>query len=44
VSRFRSPQLDERGAFVEAEVPLAELTAPAAETSKTTVNFKLQGS
>jgi serine/threonine protein phosphatase PrpC len=45
VSRFQSPHLYERGAFVEAEVPLAELTAHAAAgTSKTKVNFKLQDS
>jgi serine/threonine protein phosphatase PrpC len=43
VSHFLSPQPDERGAFVEAEVPLAKLTSPAvdANTSKTTVNLKV---
>jgi serine/threonine protein phosphatase PrpC len=39
VSRFRSPQLDEPRAFVEAEVPLDELTAPLEETTKSTVAF-----
>ena len=33
VSRFLSPQLDEPRAFVEAEVPLEELTAGATDTS-----------
>ena len=41
VARFLSPQLDEQRAFVEAEVPLNELTSPS-DTSRTTVNFKPQ--
>ena len=39
VSHFLSPQLDEARAFVEVEVPLDELTAPLAETTKLTVAF-----
>jgi serine/threonine protein phosphatase PrpC len=34
VSHFLSPQLDELRAFVEAEVPLEELTAASSDTSK----------
>ena len=37
VSHFLSPQLDEPRAFVEAEVPLEELTAASSETSETVV-------
>jgi serine/threonine protein phosphatase PrpC len=33
VSRFLSPQLDEPRAFVEAEVPLEELTTGSTDTS-----------
>jgi protein phosphatase len=35
VSHFLSPQLDEPRAFVEAEVPLEELTTASSDTSKT---------
>ena len=41
VARFLPPQLDEQRAFVEAEVPLNELTSPS-DTSRTTVNFEPQ--
>lgn len=41
VARFLPPQLDEQRAFVEAEVPLNELTSPS-DASRTTVNFKPQ--
>jgi protein phosphatase len=41
VARCLPPQLDEQRAFVEAEVPLNELTSPS-DTSRTTVNFKPQ--
>ena len=37
VSRFHSPRLDEPRAFVEAEVPLEELTALPSDTSKTDI-------
>lgn len=37
ISHFLSPQVDEPRAFVEAEVPLEELTAPNSETSKTVI-------
>jgi protein phosphatase len=37
VSRFLPPKVDEPRAFVEAEVPLEELTAPNSETSKTVI-------
>ena len=40
VSHFLSPQLDEARAFVEAEVPLEELTAASSNTSnKLTVSY-----
>lgn len=39
VSRFFSPQLDEARAFVEAEIPLDELTARASEFTKSTVRL-----
>ena len=37
VSHFLAPQVDEPRAFVEAEVPLQELTAATSETSKTVI-------
>ena len=37
VSHFLSPQVDESRAFVEAEVPLEELTSATSATSKTIV-------
>ena len=37
VSYLLSPQVDEARAFVEAEVPLEELTGPNSETSKTVI-------
>ena len=37
VSRFLAPQDDEARAFVEAEVPLEELTAAASSTSETVI-------
>ena len=40
VSHFLSPKLEEPRAVVEAEVPLAELTAPAFKTAKSTANFQ----
>ena len=42
VSHFLSPQLDEPRAFVEAEVPLDELTGPTTATTSTTVGFTPQ--
>jgi serine/threonine protein phosphatase PrpC len=42
VARFLSPQIDEERAFVEAEVPLDELTGSALETTRTTVSFQPQ--
>jgi protein phosphatase len=38
VSRFLTPKLEEPGAVVEVEVPLADLTALAFESSQLTVN------
>jgi protein phosphatase len=42
VSYFLSPQLDDPRAFVEAEVPLDELTGPTTATTRTTVGFTPQ--
>ncbi len=42
VSYFFSPQLDDPRAFVEAEVPLDELTGPTTATTRTTVGFTPQ--
>ncbi len=39
VSHFLAPQADDSRAFVEAEVPLNELTSGTSETSKTAVFF-----
>jgi protein phosphatase len=39
VSHFFTPKLEEPRAFVEAEVPLEDLTAPVTDTGKTTTNF-----
>jgi len=41
VSRFLAPREDEPRAFVEAEVPLEQLTVPNDDTSKTTVNYRV---
>jgi serine/threonine protein phosphatase PrpC len=40
VARFMSPQVDEPRAFVEAEVPLDELTGFASDVTKSTVVLK----
>jgi len=43
VSNFLAPTVDEPRAFVEAEVPLEQLTEHASNTADTTVNMKAVG-